>query len=1023
MRPLKLVMKAFGPYAGTETVDFRRLGDHGLFLIHGPTGAGKTTILDAMCFALFGVTSGAERDGRQMRSDYVDMSVATEVVFDFAIGEEEYRVRRLPEQEVLKRRGKGTTRLPAAATLWRRTGAAEEEEGAALAGGWQRVTEAAEELLGFKHLQFRQVVMLPQGEFRKLLLANSKEREGILETLFRTEVYRRVEEHLKQAAKVVQEKARELERKKEWLLEEAKADNAAALAARLAEETAAQQAAAERAAAARRELTAAQNALAEARRREELFREQEAAAARLAELQAGLPRMKAVEERLERAGKAAGLADNAALLKEREAEAAATAARLEAAEKEQAVAAEGKALTEAALTAEAARAAERAAAEQALVRLGELQARLDRLEDAEKHFVRAESAAKEAAKELAVLTEKLGRTREEAAKLRETRERLLAEAGRVAALEAAAREAAQAVHYRGELDRLRREYAGGLKALNAARAEEAAAGAKLAAAKAALEKRLKEWRQGQAALLARELQTGAPCPVCGSEHHPSPAAAAGTLLSAAELEAAEQRVKELEKELEDKRTAAGNQAVLLEGVKVQGEGFRQLLGDRAEAEPALLKAAAEAARQELAAARNALAELGRCEAAAAALEKECASLQQLYDTAEPKAREAAAAFEAARAVRAERRTEIPDGLRSRERLLVELGEARRRRDELKEAFELAEEAAKTAARAAEAAGLLARAAREACRLAEEKLAGETVKFGERVRAAGFGDNGDFAAALATVPEIGRLEKERREFTEALAVAEDRAARAAAATAELKPPDIAAATAAAALAQEAGDRLVAENARLAESVAKQERWLAALKDIDGGLAAQEREYMVVGKLAEVANGQNSLRLSFHRFVLAALLDDVMLAANARLRKMSRGRYTLRRMADPLHRGAAGGLDIEIEDSYTGVSRHVATLSGGETFLASLALALGLADVVQSYSGGLHLDTIFVDEGFGTLDPEALDMAMQALVELQTRGRLVGIISHVPELRERIGARLEIVAARRGSATKWSFAAGG
>jgi len=164
---------------------------------------------------------------------------------------------------------------------------------------------------------------------------------------------------------------------------------------------------------------------------------------------------------------------------------------------------------------------------------------------------------------------------------------------------------------------------------------------------------------------------------------------------------------------------------------------------------------------------------------------------------------------------------------------------------------------------------------------------------------------------------------------------------------------------------------------------------------------------------VAMGKNRYGLTFQRFVLGALLDDVAVAATGRLKLMSRGRYHLQRTMDRARSNAAGGLELEVFDTYTGVARGVATLSGGETFLASLSLALGLADVVQSYAGGIHLDTIFVDEGFGTLDPEALDFALRALIDLQKGGRLVGIISHVPELKERIDARLEVQPAEKGS----------
>jgi exonuclease SbcC len=164
---------------------------------------------------------------------------------------------------------------------------------------------------------------------------------------------------------------------------------------------------------------------------------------------------------------------------------------------------------------------------------------------------------------------------------------------------------------------------------------------------------------------------------------------------------------------------------------------------------------------------------------------------------------------------------------------------------------------------------------------------------------------------------------------------------------------------------------------------------------------------------MAGGGNALNLTFQRYVLRTLLDDVVEEANARLSLMSRGRYALQRSIVLADARKAGGLELEVFDSYTGVPRPVGTLSGGESFLASLALALGLSDVVQAYAGGMRLDTILVDEGFGTLDPEALELAMRALVDLQSGGRLVGIISHVPELKERIGARLEVIPGERGS----------
>jgi len=202
----------------------------------------------------------------------------------------------------------------------------------------------------------------------------------------------------------------------------------------------------------------------------------------------------------------------------------------------------------------------------------------------------------------------------------------------------------------------------------------------------------------------------------------------------------------------------------------------------------------------------------------------------------------------------------------------------------------------------------------------------------------------------------------------------------------------------------------------------EQLSSAVRDVgkvDKDIGEKEAYYGIIGRLAEVASGRNPYNITLERFVLATLLDDVLAVASTRLRMMSNGRFDLQRLAGVDDRRRAGGLELVVYDTYTGTTRPVNTLSGGEGFLASLSLALGLADVVQSYAGGIKLDTIFIDEGFGSLDPESLDLALRALVDLQEEGRLVGIISHVPELKERVDVRLEVVPSKRGSEAKFVF----
>jgi len=235
--------------------------------------------------------------------------------------------------------------------------------------------------------------------------------------------------------------------------------------------------------------------------------------------------------------------------------------------------------------------------------------------------------------------------------------------------------------------------------------------------------------------------------------------------------------------------------------------------------------------------------------------------------------------------------------------------------------------------------------------------------------------------------------------------------------DVKEPDIESLEEAAGEADDTLTIAKGQEVKLSERLDALGRTLASLKENTRKTEELEKQNQVLGYVADVANGNNPWKLTFQRFVLGALLDDVLVAASERLKIMSRGRYLLLRERNVADRRQAAGLALAVQDHYTGDSRPVGTLSGGESFLAALSLALGLADVVQSYAGGIRLDAMFIDEGFGSLDSEALDLAMRALEDLRAGGRLVGIISHVPELKERIDARLEVTAGKSGSQARF------
>ena len=361
----------------------------------------------------------------------------------------------------------------------------------------------------------------------------------------------------------------------------------------------------------------------------------------------------------------------------------------------------------------------------------------------------------------------------------------------------------------------------------------------------------------------------------------------------------------------------------------------------------------------------------------------------------------------------EREAGIPAELRDPAALQVARTASVKTRDSLKQALD----AATTAANKSSTTLTEVKTQEEASKQAAAKLAVQQTEkardFDERLKAAQFADAEAYRAARLDDEAIDTLDTGITAYDASLIAAGERQARAAAETCDLLRPDMAAQIAkheASKAAQLAASNAVRDALAALDVTTKS---VESLKRLSAGYQTLEARFAVLKQVADVASGANPQRMSFQRYVLATLLDEVLAATTMRLRVMSRGRYEMRRKLQAGDQRAAAGLDLEVFDQYTGTTRAVSTLSGGESFLASLALALGLSDVVQSYAGGIRLDAIFVDEGFGTLDPEALDYAIRTLKDLQQAGRLVGIISHVAELKEWIDARLEVKASQTGS----------
>lgn len=1020
MKPLRVEIEAFGSFADRQVVDFQGLGTDRLFLIHGPTGAGKSTILEAICFALYGTPSGADASAPHLRSQHAEPDRVTRVVLWFALGEMRYRVERTPRQRRPKRRGEGFVEERGTALIERfKPEVSEDEPGEPLATKQSDVDAEVRNLLGLDRSQFRQVILLPQGEFRRLLEASSKERQEILSRLFDIDRYAALERQLKGTAERLRQELGRVEERRAALLGQAESENEGAFALR-------RKALDEEILAARAQLEAAIET--EASAREELERgradrerlqARAAAAKRHADLLARRPEFENERSRLRDAARAEPVALRFEAL-------GAARRTAEAAETRLVQAAE--AVTEADEAIERSRNEEFAAREREPELRG-LQESIARLRASSDAVARLEVARREHEEAVVVQharSTRLARDEEAFVEARARLSALEAEAeGHAVLLDAQRTRKEGRAALAARLDRARQQAAlASSRKRRAARLE--ALEQELASGRDALaesENALREARQAERAAsaqrLAAMLVTGEACPVCGATEHPGPAERASSGNGGEEgMEAA----------IDALESAVGHARAHVEPLVTERAGLEGEQASEARALEALVTGSGADEPLDVAGLTEALDEADRALAkgedglvaatrARAALAERRVAFESIRGSLEALRREHAAGDAAIEASKRNLDTQsgaLPPEATTAEHLAAAIAAAETRREALAERIEatagVAEEAVRkraereaTRAAAADEKTRALAAVGEAERTAEEALR----RTGFETEAAVRGAHLDEVARAALQARVEAYDRD----LDAARRAEETAADAAAEAIEVDVEALVEALEAASRARAERQDGVARLEERATGWSRLAASLDALIEQNGALVAR---YERIGGLANVASGENPERVSFQRFVLAAFLDEVLALATVSLRRMSKGRYALQRVTELGDRRRRAGLDLAVWDAHTGQERPVATLSGGESFCAALALALGLAEVVQRHSGGTRLDAIFVDEGFGSLDPESLELALATLVELQSGGRMVGLISHVPELQERIETRISVQPGRGGSA---------
>lgn len=910
MRPIRIEMSAFGPYAGKQIVEMDRLGTNGIYLITGDTGAGKTTIFDAIVFALYGTASSDRRSGDMLRSRYAEPDTPTEVKLVFAYRNKEYEIRRNPTYQRPKLRGEGMTQENASAEL--------RLPGGEILTRTGEVDEKIREILGMTRDQFMQIAMIAQGDFLKLLLAKTEERRKIFSSIFRTGRYARLEDRLKQEARQARKTYDDLVREIGFEQERA----------RLPEET-------DRSGLRDEEYLQAIEAFRDeaGKRLKDGEKKQETLRKELDELTA---RILAVREQEKRKN-----------------------ALKETREKWEALQAEAEQLGK-----------EREAAQEREPEAKEKEARLhveqdrlqqyDRLEQLKRQKTEAErkqSADKAARKKLAegrdVLAQQIRDCRQKIKEL----EALAGKAGTLSGEKERLR--SQGAEYK-ELKTLLEAYGEASdKWTRAAETYQAACGKEHEFGET-YRRQHRAFLDDQAGILAAELTENQPCPVCGSLHHPAPAVKTGDAPTREMVEQSQKLWEDSKKAMEE----AGRKAAALRGTRDSGLRHveEKALGLNMPAEPELLKAALLEEQKRF---RSIWKEVCDALEASEAAAKTKVLLGDNLDALQKKQEAEEEAY---------RNLEVESA-----RLQEQMENLAKNYEELKAALPYAD--------------------REAAGKAVDRLDREIKEIRGAIQAA---EEKEKAAARRIQEAEGRMGELQKQIREAGPEEEETEERLVTCRKEKEDAqDV--------LSKEAKeDNLIWEtNFAAARNIRK----------LNGERERAEQRYSLLQNLADTANGNLSgkQRIQLETYVQQQLFDRILVRANTRFRVMSGGQYDLVRRKE-YQKNQQSGLDLDVVDHYNGTTRSVSTLSGGESFMASLSLALGLSDEIQESAGGVQLDALFVDEGFGSLDEETLDQAMKAIQTLaEDGGRIVGIISHVAELQTRIDRQLLVRKMKSGGST--------
>ncbi|MDO4383991.1 MAG: SMC family ATPase [Eubacteriales bacterium] len=908
MRPIRIEISAFGPYAKRQVIDMTKLGESGLYLITGDTGAGKTTIFDAIVFALYGTASSDRRSGEMLRSRYAEPEEPTEVKLLFQCRNKEYEIQRNPAYQRPKLRGEGMTKEAASVEL-------KLPDGTILSKN-QEVDGKIHEILGMNRDQFMQIAMIAQGDFLKLLLAKTEERRKIFSSIFRTGRYAKLEERLKDEARLQRSAYDELKQKIKF------EQDRAYLPENISTEGMTTSQYLEAVANYR---DAMDQELAEREKRQDVLSDElESLAVRIQQA-----------EKLERQKKK--LLQTEEALQRQQKEKAEAEERLEFAQKM----------------------IPQAEAKEAQIHVERNQMpEYDLLQEILQNVAKTKRCLDENNRNLVILREQKEQKNQT---LQEGKEQ-------IQSLETRIEATSQLTETKANLEKKKTDYAelsDMLTAFDTAEKEWAKAAdiyrqarQKESEASENYRRMQKAFLDNQAGILAETLEENRPCPVCGSLSHPKPAETLDQAPSKEQVEAAQKIWEDAKEELD--RTA--QQAAALKGSMESGREQMQRKVDvlHLTGEPDQIRKNLEEIQENIQTQWEACTE-ALADALAAADEKKL--LNENLAKAEEEKNQLESQIHELELANASQQESVERDTRRAMELQSQLNYANR--EEALKAIQALEKEAKQIRKnlqdSREALENILRRISESEGVIQE-LKNQLADENETVE----------------ILELREVQKEKREEQEILRK-------------RIKDCN---------LIRETNDSV-----------------LQKIGTLEKSLDEAEKKYTMIQNLAETANGNLSgkQRIQLETYVQQQLFDRILYRANLRFRVMSGGQYDLMRRKE-YQLNQQSGLDIDVVDHYNGTTRSVSTLSGGESFMASLSLALGLSDEIQESAGGVQLDAMFVDEGFGSLDEETLELAMKAMQNLaEEGGRIVGIISHVSELQTRIERQIQVRKEKSGGST--------